>query len=166
MLVGAMNPCPCGHYGNPHRACGCVLPRIARYRARVSGPVLDRIDLHVEVPSVPYDRLVEHAAGEPSAMVRARVLGARARQHERFAGSVFHTNARMTSADLRRHASLDGSAQRLLARASVHLGLSARGYTRLLKVARTIADLEGSPTVEAGHLAEAVQYRSFDRAAV
>ncbi len=164
MLVAAMNPCPCGHYGNAHRACTCVLPQIARYRARVSGPVLDRIDLHIEVPSVPYDRLAERVPGEPSAMVRTRVLGARAVQRERFAGRVFDTNAGMTSADLRRHACLDTRAQRLLARAAVHLGLSARGYTRLLKIARTIADLDGRPTVDFEHLAEAIQYRGLDRA--
>jgi magnesium chelatase family protein len=164
MLVAAMNPCPCGHYGNPHRTCTCVLPHIARYRARISGPLLDRIDLHVEVPAVPYDRLAERTPGEPSAAIRARVAAARERQRSRFADRPWKTNARMGPADLRANAPLDGPGQRLLATATVRLGLSARGYTRILKVARTIADLEESPGVAPTHVAEAIQYRSLDRA--
>jgi magnesium chelatase family protein len=163
MLVAAMNPCPCGHFGNPRRACTCVLPQIARYRARISGPLLDRIDLHVEVPTVPYDRLVERSQGEHSAAVRERVTAARDIQRARFPRSRSCTNARMSAADLRRHASLDPCCQRLLAAASVRLGLSARGFTRIVKMARTIADLEGSTTIQSPHLAEAIQYRSLDR---
>jgi len=158
-----MNPCPCGHFGNPRRACTCVLPQIARYRARISGPLLDRIDLHVEVPSVPYDRLVERNQAEHSAAVRERVTAAREIQRARFARSRSCTNARMSAADLRRHASLDPACQRLLAAASIRLGLSARGFTRIVKMARTIADLEGSAMIQSPHLAEAIQYRSLDR---
>ena len=154
---------PCGHLGNPRRACTCVLPQIARYRARISGPLLDRIDLHVEVPSVPYDRLVERSQAEPSASVRERVTAARGIQRARFARSRSCTNARMSAADLRRHASLDPACQRLLAAASIRLGLSARGFTRIVKMARTIADLEGSAVIQSPHLAEAIQYRSLDR---
>ena len=163
MLVAAMNPCPCGHFGNPQRSCTCVLPQIARYRARISGPLLDRIDLHVEVPGIPYDRLAERAPGEPSAAVRGRVRAAREIQRARFRERPFRTNARMATADLRKHASLDLSGQRLLAAASVRLGLSARGFTRIVKTARTIADLDGSPAIHPAHLAEAIQYRSLDR---
>jgi magnesium chelatase family protein len=163
MLVAAMNPCPCGHFGNPQRACACVLPQIARYRARISGPLLDRIDLHVEVPSVPYSRLVERDLGEPSATVRARVAAAREIQHARFGDCPPRTNARMSAADLRCYASLDSPGQRLLAAASMRLGLSARGFTRIVKVARTIADLDQSSAIQPAHLAEAIQYRSLDR---
>jgi magnesium chelatase family protein len=166
MLVAAMNPCPCGHYGNPQRACTCVLPSIGRYRARISGPLLDRIDLHIEVPAVPYERLTSHQPGEPSATVRQRVTAARARQQERFQTSPMKTNARMTQHDLRRHAVPDPDGQRLLAAATVRLGLSARAYARILRVARTIADLDGSGRVHGEHVAEAIQYRSLDRALV
>jgi magnesium chelatase family protein len=162
-LVGAMNPCPCGHYGHPQRACTCIQPRIARYRSRISGPLLDRIDLHIEVPSVPYDRLVERPPGEASATVRARVIAARAAQRERHGTGPRQANARMTAADLRRHAVLDGASQRLLATATVRLGFSARGHTRLLRVARTIADLDHSADLTVDHVAEAIQYRTFDR---
>ena len=164
ILVAAMNPCPCGHYGNPQRTCTCVLPHIARYRARISGPLLDRIDLHVEVPAVPYERLAARAPGEPSAAMRARVAAAREIQASRFADRAWKANARMSAADIRRHAVLDAEGQRLLGAATVRLGLSARGYGRVLKVARTIADLAGSDTIDCAHVAEAIQYRSLDRA--
>lgn len=167
MLVAAMNPCPCGHYGNPHRACTCVLPHIVRYRTRISGPLLDRIDLHVDVPSLPYDRLVAAPPAESSAAVRSRVAAARALQHARFADAPprghARTNARMGAAGLRAHAALDTACQRLLASAVVRLHLSPRGFTRIVKVARTIADLDGSPAIRPQHIAEAIQYRSLDR---
>ncbi len=163
MLVAAMNPCSCGHYGNPQRTCTCVLPHIVRYRARISGPLLDRIDLHVEVPAVPYERLAARAVGEPSAAIRSRVAAAREVQARRFADRTWKTNARMSAADLRRHAVLDATGQRLLGAATVRLGLSGRGYGRVLKVARTIADLAGSEAIEPAHVAEAIQYRSLDR---
>jgi magnesium chelatase family protein len=167
MLVAAMNPCPCGHYGNPHRACTCVLPHIVRYRTRISGPLLDRIDLHVDVPSLPYDRLVAAAPAESSAAVRSRVTAARAVQQARFVNpqprAHARTNARMSTAAIRTHAALDAACQRLLASAVVRLHLSPRGFTRIVKVARTIADLEGSPAIRPQHIAEAIQYRSLDR---
>jgi magnesium chelatase family protein len=163
MLVAAMNPCPCGHFGSAQRACTCVLPHIARYRTRISGPLLDRIDLHVEVPSVPYERLAAMAPAEPSAVVRARVARAREIQRARFAGCHVQTNARMTATSLRTHAALDDACRRLLAAALVRLHLSARGFTRIVKVARTIADLEDSAAIRPPHVAEAIQYRNLDR---
>ncbi len=164
MLVASMNPCPCGHLNDPTRACVCAPPQVQRYLAKISGPLMDRIDLHVEVTPVPFDELNRRAPGEPSESVRARVVEARERQAERFAEDEgVYANAQMGSRLVRQHCALDAEGQALMKMALSRLGLSARAYDRMLKVARTIADLAGSARIESAHLAEAVQYRSLDR---
>jgi len=164
MLVAAMNPCPCGFLGDPARTCRCSAEEIRRYRGRISGPLLDRIDLHVEMSAVPWKELTADRAGEPSEIVRARVEAARDRQRTRFAGRPLAFNAAMTTREVRRHCHPQPGAVTLLERALERLGLSARAYIRILKVARTIADLEGSAGIRTPHVAEAIQYRSLDRA--
>jgi magnesium chelatase family protein len=159
MLVAALNPCPCGHLGSTLRTCTCSLSGIARYRSRLSGPLLDRIDMHVEVPAVPYGELTAAAPGEPTAPVRARVEEARARQRRRGPRS----NARLTGAELDDVAAIDSEGHRLLERAVERLGLSARAVSRVRRVARTIADLDGGENIRNAHLAEALQYRLLDR---
>jgi len=160
MLVAALNPCPCGYYGDPERACTCSLGMIQRYRKRISGPLLDRIDINIEVPRVPYEKLSQMRAGEPSAAIRARVEAARARQNARFQGTGIRCNADMGPADIRRFCVLSSEGQSLMRTAMRQMHLSARAYHRVLKVSRTIADLEGSDTVQTHHLAEALQYRT------
>ncbi len=164
MLIAAMNPCPCGFLGDPQRECICTLPQIQRYRARVSGPLLDRIDIQVEVPAVRYRDLADHTPGESSLALRTRVLQARQVQLHRFAGRPIFCNAQMSTPDLRRHCTPEAAAEKLLEQAMTKLALSARAYTRILKVARTIADLDGADTITAAHISEAIQYRSLDRA--
>ena len=160
-LVGAMNPCPCGHLGDGTERCQCSPPMLERYRIRVSGPLLDRIDLHVHVPRVPVALLSDDTqVAEPSVVVRERVLAARERQAARSSAVL---NARLRARDLRRHCRLDDKSQRLLDVACERLGLSARAFTRIVRVARTIADLAGEARIHSGHLAEAIQYRSLDR---
>ncbi len=163
MLVAAMNPCKCGFYGDPQKECTCSTLEVQRYRARVSGPLLDRIDIQVEVPGVAYRDLADHSPSESSPDIRTRVERARKIQLTRFAGRNIYCNAQMTARDLRRHCHVDTAAERLLESAMTKLGLSARAYTRILKVARTIADLDGSTEISAPHVAEAIQYRSLDR---
>lgn len=160
MLVGAMNPCPCGFAGDPLRECTCTPTAIARYQRRLSGPLLDRIDLHVEVPRVQYEKLVGTAPGESSCTVRARVQAARERQRRRFAGTALVSNADMGPGEVRRHCGADEHTQALLKAAMQQLHLSARGYHRTLKLARTIADLAGSEAIGTVHAAEALQYRA------
>ena len=160
-LVAAMNPCPCGYLSDARRTCTCSPAAIRRYRARVSGPLLDRIDIHIEVPALAYDDLANKQSGEDSAHIRQRVNAARQRQLDRFAGELF-CNAQMSTRHIRHHCSLDDAGQALLEKAMARLGLSARAYDRILKVARTIADLADAP-IQSQHLAEAIQYRALDR---
>jgi magnesium chelatase family protein len=159
LLVAAMNPCPCGYLGDPARECRCAASAIARYQKRISGPLLDRIDIHLEVPRVAYEQLSAKRAGEPSAAVRARVEAARAAQAARFAGTPLLTNADMGPRELEQHAAPDAAGEGLLRAAVRQLHLSARSYHRVLKLARTIADLAGAERVGAAHVAEALQYR-------
>jgi magnesium chelatase family protein len=164
MLAAAMNPCPCGYFGDPVHSCRCAELDVERYRARVSGPLLDRIDIHLEVPTVPYRDLVGPGAEEASATVRQRVELARIRQRERFRDRRgLHANAHMSARDLRRYCPLSEPVQRLLRDAVGRLGLSARAYHRVIKIARTIADLAGADELSPSHVSEAIQYRSLDR---
>jgi magnesium chelatase family protein len=165
MLVAAMNPCPCGFHGDPRRACRCTAHELLTYRRRISGPLLDRIDLHVDVPPVRCELLGAGGApgAERSAAVRARVARARATQADRAGPSGPRSNARLRGAALRRACALDADGRRILAAAVERVGLSARAHDRILRVARTIADLEGADAVRAVHVAEAVQYRALDR---
>lgn len=164
MLVAAMNPCPCGYLGDPKHECRCSPANIQRYRARISGPLLDRIDLHIEAPALSLGELRSEKPGEISATMRRRTQAARERQHARFAGSQNTTNARMTHAQIRKHCAIDSTLGDLLQQAMEQLHLSARAYDRILKVARTIADLAGAENIASAHLLEAIQYRSLDRA--
>ena len=164
MLVAAMNPCPCGYFGDPVKECSCTPPQIQRYRSHVSGPLMDRIDLHVEIPAVKYKELGTETSGESSDVIRQRVTAARKRQTERFRGSGIFTNAQMQNAHMRKFCSLDDSGRNLLETAMKKLGLSARAYTRIIKLARTIADLDESEPIAPHHLSEAIGYRSLDRA--
>lgn len=162
MLVAAMNPCPCGHQGDPDRVCGCSAYQIEKYRQKVSGPILDRIDLHVDVPRLSFDELSDRAAGESSALVRARVQAARERGRARLQGTGKQSNAEMDNKSIEAHCLLDEASQALLRQAVEHYHLSPRAYTRVLKVARTIADLAGAENIADAHLAEALQYRFRD----
>lgn len=166
MLAAAMNPCPCGHHGDSQRRCTCAPEAVRRYLARVSGPLLDRIDLHVEVPAVRYKELSDRRAGEPSAAIRERVTRAREIQRERFAQRPgLHANAHMGARDLRDFCRIGEGGDALLRTAISRLGLSARAYHRVLKIARTIADLDGAAEIGTVHVSEAIQYRSLDRTA-
>jgi magnesium chelatase family protein len=159
-----MKPCPCGYHGDPHHSCSCSPLDVQRYLARVSGPLLDRIDIHLEVPAVPYRELADRAGGAPSALMRERVDRARQVQRERFRGrpGIF-ANAHMAPRDIRAHCRVADEAEALLRTAITRLGLSARAYHRILKIARTIADLDGAAGLEPKHVSEAIQYRSLDR---
>ena len=174
MLIAAMNPCPCGYYGDPTHECTCSMAMVNRYQHRISGPLLDRIDIHLDVPRVEYDKLTDDRLGEPSAAVRERVEKARAVQYARFGVGTEHEtrnpaqqrhsirvlcNADMGPADVREHCRLDDAGRALLRAAVQQLGMSARAFTRILKLARTIADLEGVEAIKTHHLAEALQYR-------
>ena len=165
MLVASMNPCPCGYHNHPTRPCVCTPGQVQRYLSRISGPLLDRIDMQVEITPLPFEKMSDARPSEPSAVIRERVVRARRLQEERFAAYPgIHCNARMTSRLLARYARPDETGLRLLQTAMERLSLSARAYDRILKVARTIADLEGSPSILPAHLAEAIGYRSLDRA--
>ena len=163
MLICAMNPCPCGYYGHPTRKCTCSQNAPARYLSKVSGPLLDRLDIHIEVPPVDYNQLADKEEGESSAAIRERVNKARQIQIERFKGTGITCNAKMTSALTKKYCVLSPSASKILQTSFEKLGLSARAYDKVLKVARTIADLDESETIENRHILEAIQYRSLDR---
>jgi magnesium chelatase family protein len=163
MLVAAMNPCPCGHSGDPRRPCRCTPAQIEKYRRKISGPLLDRIDIHVEAPALTFSELRSGAEGEPSAAIRERVIAARNIQTARYANCGVAANAKMTQQHLRHFCALDSTLGDLLQAAMERLNLSARAYSRILKVARTIADLAAADKIEAAHLLEAIQYRALDR---
>ena len=166
MLVAAMNPCPCGHYGenNPAHPCTCTPAQVHRYMSKISGPLMDRIDIQCEIEAVPYEQLRDTQPGETSAAIRERVLRARAIQTERFKHSkLIHCNAMMNSKMVRQYCALDAESDQLLEFTMTKLGFSARAYDRILKVARTIADLEGAADIQKKHLLEAISYRSLDR---
>jgi magnesium chelatase family protein len=165
MLAAAMNPCPCGWLGSPGRRCRCSSHQVQTYLGRVSGPLLDRIDIHLEVPAVRYKELTDERRGEPSAAIRARVNDARDVQRRRFAGQRIYCNAQMTTRDVERWCMPDKEGENLIRTAIEKLGLTARAYHRVLKLARTIADLAGEEAVAASHVSEAIQYRTLDRQA-
>ena len=164
MLVASMNPCPCGYYNHPEKDCMCAPGMVQKYLNRISGPLLDRIDLHIEVTPVGFDELAGRAPAEQSTNVRERVITARTLQEKRFEEVPgVHANAQMSSKQLRTHCRIDEAGNILLKTAMDKLGLSARAYDRILKVARTIADLAGCENIENPHLAEAIHFRSLDR---
>ncbi|MCL5024493.1 MAG: YifB family Mg chelatase-like AAA ATPase [Nitrospirae bacterium] len=163
MLVSAMNPCPCGYLGDPRHQCTCSPGQIHRYRRRVSGPLLDRIDIHIEVPAVPHKELSTDFSGERSETIRDRVVSARNRQLERFRNDKIYCNGQMKARHIKKYCKLKEDAHTLLDNAMHRLGLSARAYMRILKVSRTIADLESAEDIQSHHVSEAIQYRTLDR---
>jgi magnesium chelatase family protein len=162
MLLAAMNPCPCGFFGGLNRRCRCSTTQVMRYRSKISGPLLDRIDIHLEVTAVSEEELLNKGTGEPSVDIRQRVEAARALQKKRF-GNGSETNASMKPGDLQEYCQVDTAGRNLLKIAINDLGLSARAYDRILRLARTIADLEASESLQSHHIAEAIQYRTLDR---
>ena len=164
MLVSSMNPCPCGYYNHPEKDCVCGPGQVQKYLSRISGPLLDRIDIHIEIIPVPFEKLSEIKESEPSSSIRERVIKARQIQAERFKDNEgVHCNAQMSSKQLRAHATPDKDSSELLKNAMLRLNLSARAYDRILKVSRTIADLESCEKIESHHIAEAINYRNLDR---
>jgi magnesium chelatase family protein len=159
-----MNPCPCGYYNHPTKLCVCNPSQVQKYLNKISGPLLDRIDIQVEITPVPFDELTNATPSESSVAIRERVLRARQIQQQRFADEPgVHSNAQMTPRLLQKYAQLDERGKNMLQNAMDRLNLSARAYDRILKVARTIADLDGSPDIQSAHIAEAIGYRSLDR---
>lgn len=164
MLAAAMNPCPCGYFTDPNKECTCAPPSIQRYMAKISGPLLDRIDIHIEVPAVKFKELSAKEQSEPSEKIRERVIEAREVQLKRYEGNPhIYNNSDMGSKEVKKYCKLDPSGQELLKMAMTKLGLSARAYDRILKVSRTIADLDKSTEIQPQHISEAIQYRSLDR---
>ncbi len=163
MLIASLNPCPCGYRNDPRRDCHCSVPQVERYMAKISGPLLDRIDLHLEVPAVPFQELSNTAAGTDSCSMRTVVAEARDRQHTRFADSRTRTNAHMSSRELRQYCVLDQSCQKMMEQSVDRLGLSARAHDKVLRVARTIADVARADAIGIDHLSEAINYRLLDR---
>jgi magnesium chelatase family protein len=163
MLVAAMNPCPCGYFTDPKRECHCTPFQIQRYLSKISGPLLDRIDIHLEVPRLNVEHLTNKRCGEASEAIRRRVDNARSIQAERYKNDGLYFNAHLESKELERYCVLDKESEELLKLAILELGISARAYDKILKVARTIADLGGKDVIEAHHISEAISYRSLDR---
>ncbi len=163
MLVAAMNPCMCGYFSDPKHECSCTPLQIQRYLTKISGPLLDRIDIQIEVPPLSYKELADKLPAEPSSVIQQRVEKARGLQHKRFSRSKIHCNAQMSTRHIRSHCRVDSASHQLLEQAIDKLGLSARAYTRILKVSRTIADLGGANQITSEHISEAIQYRSLDR---
>lgn len=163
MLVAAMNPCPCGYFTDPRKPCKCSPPQIDKYLARISGPLIDRIDIHIEVPAVPFRELRTEKEGSPSKGMREQVLAARERQQVRNGENSTSLNARMGHKQLRKHCKLDDAGELILQQAMTELGLSARAHDKVLRIARTIADLTGAENIAANHLSEAIHYRRLDR---
>ncbi|MEW6116728.1 MAG: YifB family Mg chelatase-like AAA ATPase [Nitrospirota bacterium] len=166
VLVSAMNPCPCGYFGDTRHQCTCTSSMINRYRSKVSGPLMDRIDIHIDVPAVPYKELSNDFAGEKSATIRQRVAAARERQLKRFRDDKIFSNGQMKTRHIKKYCILSEDAHTILDLAMQKLGLSARAYSRILKVARTIADLDRSDPIQSPHISEAIQYRTMDRGQV
>ena len=164
MLVAAMNPCPCGFFGDTVKACSCSPPMIQKYLQRISGPLLDRIDIHIEVPRLRQDEMIHGGStGEPSTTIQKRVVAARQRQTERFVGTAMHCNAHMGARQIKQYCAIGDDIKDLLRAAVSQLGLSARAYDRILKLARTVADLDGQADIQLAHVAESIQYRALDR---
>ena len=163
MLIAAMNPCPCGYYGHPSGKCRCTQKQVSAYLSKISGPLLDRFDLHIEAAPVEYQDLSSDVKEEPSESIRKRVTVARDIQNERFKNTGINCNANITPDKLREYCVLSDDADKFVGNAFDRLGLSARAYDRILKVARTIADLEGCDIIEKKHVATAIQFRSLDR---
>ena len=163
MLVAAMNPCPCGYFSDPNHECTCTYTKIHRYRSKISGPLMDRIDLHVEVPAVPYKDLASQDDATTSADISKPIDLARETQSERLKRTKIYCNAQMNNRQIKRYCPVDRDSHRLLEAAIDKLGLSARAYNRILRIGRTIADLEQADNIAAHHVSEAIQYRSLDR---
>ena len=163
MLVAALNPCPCGFRGDPRRKCTCNPMQVERYMSKISGPLLDRIDIHLEVPPVPFREMSDERQGTGSAEMREQVIRAREIQRVRFGQDRTQLNGRMTPRQIRKYCKLDAGAEALLKSAMEQMGLSARAHDKILRVSRTIADLEGAPQISEGHLSEAINYRALDR---
>mgnify|MGYP001412605514 FL=1 len=163
MLIASLNPCPCGYRNDRRRECHCTVPQIERYMSKISGPLLDRIDLHIEVPAVPYGELSSSALGTSSQVMKETVIAARSRQATRFENARTRTNAQMTSRQLREYCPLDATCQKLLEQSVDHLGLSARAHDKVLRVARTIADVDNAEYISPEHISEAINYRMLDR---
>jgi len=161
--VAAMNPCPCGYVTDPKRTCKCSPNQIERYLSRISGPLVDRIDIHIDVPAVPFGELSSEREGTSSAEMRQQVTRARRKQADRFGHDSIHCNARMNSRQVRKYCRLDEAGKNMIKQAVYELGLSARAHDKVLKLSRTIADLEDEEKIKPHHVAEAIQYRRLDR---